>query len=431
MRVLFLGTAGLNKEAFVEKVAKIASENRNKPLLEVVDIDGEIRSLGGAAGYAAFLDNPRPEGRQETWDSVFDERVLKPFGTNPRRPPHVFLLLHGVYYRDKDYFSHVNFSQLRKFQPSVVVTLIDDAYDVANEINTREKRVVTGSYCSFAEALQWRAVEIMTGDIIANYLYINPSELRVNNLRVENEARILFRTSIPHFVVAVKHSPTMLYRLLFERWRLCVYFSHPITGIQIDASKVETINNAMRTLSAKYTVFIPDTIDEFPVVEKADMLKNERNIIRDLIIKEDRRYVLIRRWPLKLNDGRSIPVLPASANLENFLELEKVIKAQTERRDRRILRQNLDAIVAYRPYWRGRLSSGVDTEMLEAASMNIPIYALHIPKEDGKPETMFRGFRTARSFSSLNGLMSQLIKLQKDKIRRWKEGSMPNTWELD
>jgi len=430
MRVLFLGTAGVNKKAFVENLAEIASkaQRKVKSFLNVVDLDGEISNFqNGPAGYAAFLDNPLPRERQEIWDSLFKKMVLRPFGTNPRQLPHVFLLLHGVYYRKKDYFSHVNLSLLREFQPSVVVTLIDDAYDVANEINMREKRVATGSYCSFAEALQWRAVEIMTGDMIANYLYLNPSEHRVDIRGLESKARAFFRTSIPHFVVAVKHSPEMLYRLLFERRRLCIYFSHPITTIQVDQSKVNIINKAMMTLSAKYTVFVPDTIDEFPVVKKVGLSRDEIKIIRNLRIEKGRKHFLIRRWPLRLNCKRPVAVLPPSVNLKTFLKLERIVKAHTDGRDRRIIRQGLDAMVAYRPNWGGRPSHGVEAEMSEAAARNIPIFAVHIPKEDGEPETMLRGFAAARCFASLGKLNRQLVKLQQAKIAKM----IPDTWELD
>jgi len=434
MRVLFLGTAGVNKKVFVERVANIAiTTNRDvKPFLEVVDIDGEIKNrLGGSTGYAAFLDNPIPKERQDTWNAVFEDKVLKPFGAIPSRPPHVFLILHGIYFRDKDYFSHVNFSLLRKFQPSVVVTLIDDAYDVANEINKREEQVVTGSGCSFAEALEWRAVETMTGDMIANHLYVDPSEHEVDIRRLGSKGRALFRTPVPHFVVAVKHSPEMLYRLLFERWRLCAYFSHPITAIQTDPTKVDIINNAMRMLSADYTLFVPDTIDEFPVVKKADLSKKSRKTIRNLVVHEGKEHILIRRWPLKLDDTRPVAVLPGCVDLKSLLRLERVVKAHTERRDRRIIRQKLDAIIAYRPYWGGALSGGVDTEMAEAASRSIPIYALHVPKEDGKPDPIFRSFKAARCFTSLKKLQGQLIKRQETKAKQWQQEKRPNTWELD
>ena len=127
----------------------------------------------------------------------------------------------------------------------------------------------------------------------------------------------------------------------------------------------------------------------------------------------------------------SVAVLPPSANLETFLRLEGVAKAHTDRRDRRIIRQGLDAMVAYRPYWGGRASHGMEAEMAEAASRNIPIYAVHIPEEDGEPEKMLRAFKAARCFKSLDELKDQLAKRQQSKIERWQLERKTNSWELD
>jgi len=440
LRVLFLGTTGINKKEFVTKCAEIAYDQKftkgskdpeAKNYLKVFDLDEMIRErTGGAPGYAAFLDNPNRDAQNDLWNETFAD-ILNEVG-GYQKEPHVFLILHGVYYRSKNYFSCIDRDLLLKFHPTVIVTLIDDAYDVSYRVKEREKTIKTGSVCSFVEAIEWRTVEIMRGDILARNLYVDPVQFMLgteNLTKVKKELSSLFRKPIPHFIMPIKHDPRVLYRLLFERWRLVLYSAYPITGTRTDRGRIEEINVYRKELNDLFTIFDPAMIDELLVIDKSQITSEENERIEKdgFMANQTEGYLQLKRLPtdFNINDPRNFDV--PRGNIDDFIRLKDLIKRQIVPRDFRLVRQ-ATGVTAYRPYWGGRKSpsGGVDREMIEAISKNKPTYVVHNPKEDGEPEVMFRGMETAILVNSLKDMVKQLKTWQEDRKQTRRE---PDTWE--
>lgn len=436
MRVLFLGTSGINKKDYVNKCAEIAYnkkfvEGKKDPnaesFLKVFDLDEMIkRKIGGAPKYTAYLDNPNRDLQNEIWDETFGE-VLDEVGEYSEEP-HVFLIIHGVYYRNKNYFSCINRDLLVKFHPTIIVTLIDDAYDVSYRIKQREETLRTKSRCSFSEALEWRTVEILMGDILARNLYIDPQQfmVKVEDIeRINRELANVFRKPLPHFIFAVKHNPKVLYRLLFERWRLILYSAYPISSTRTDKDKMAEINIYRKKLNELFTVFDPATIDELLVKEKSNLSSKDIERIRTdgFVAEETEKYLLLKRLPPTPEGSFENP----KGDINDFIQLKDLIKKQIVQRDFRLVRQ-ATGLTAYRPYWGGRRfpSGGVDREMIEAISNNKPTFVVHLSKEDGEPELMFRGMENAILTDSLDELLVELRKWQEDYKEKRKE---PDTWE--
>lgn len=440
LRVLFLGTSGIDKEDYVRKCADIAynekfTRGRSDPnaeqYLKIFDLDGAIKEkIGGTPGYTAYLDNPNRDAQNRLWNETFYD-ILSKTGKY-QNEPHIFLILHGVYYRNKNYFSCINRDLLLKFHPTVIVTLIDDAYDVSSTIGQRERTLKTRSICSFAEAIEWRTVEILMGDILARNLYIDPTQftLGTENLAEFNaELSRLFRRPIPHFTLAVKHGPQVLYRLLFERWRLVLYSAYPITSTRTGQAKIAEINEYRKSVNESFTVFDPAMIDELLVVDKSKTPSEEIERIKTngFMAEERGQYALLKRLPVVFDINDPDKLAEHSEYMDDFIELKELIKRQIVQRDFRLVRQST-GLTAYRPYWGGKKtpSGGVDREMIEAIGQNTPTYVVHASEKDGEPEVMFRGMETAIITTSLKELLQELEIWQKNTRE---ERSEPDTWE--
>jgi len=390
VHVLVLGSAGIEKVKFMDRVADVAylqnfvggRENpESKGFIDVYDLDGTIKEeLGGLPKYTAYLDNPNPQDQQQIWDKFCQEILRK---IERKKPKHAFLLIHGTYYRNKRYFSRLNWNLLRKFEPSIIITLIDDAYDVQQKIAQVESELETRSECTFSEAIEWRTVETMLANILSENLYEH--------------------TKIHYLVVAVKHPPETVYRLLFERWRLPLYIAFPMGDTRPDDNAITEINEFRKKLRQHFTVFDPVTIDEYPL---------ERN--------------RIKRWPL--NNGGTQPAI----KVREIKSIEKDILENIEARDFQYVSQS-EGLVAYRPFWGKRQSPsrGVDREMIQALNQNKPIYVIH-PPQDGilsHRQKLFQPIARAQSIrSSVEEIIQELLRWQGQ--RKKQEASL-KTWELE
>src|SRR5207247_9866808 len=126
------------------------------------------------------------------------------------KPEHVFLSLHAVLYRDNNFFTCLDESLIAEYCPSVIVTFIDDIYDIIYRVNVQRERVLkTRSRITLPEALSWRSAEVMVGDIIARGLYVDPDTL-VEGLEIPTELNNRVAKPVHHFVVVVKHQSRVL-----------------------------------------------------------------------------------------------------------------------------------------------------------------------------------------------------------------------------
>lgn len=222
-------------------------------------------------------------------------------------PKHVFLALHNVLFRDAQFFSYVDWDLLvDEFNPTVFVTLIDDSFDVLRRIHEEEAKNPTGSIFQLREIFAWRSSEIKATDQIARNLYVKPGlltgpwrELLTNpdsevwkkyRQELPPPPRYIFRDPVQSFVVAVKHPPQMLYRLLFKRGIFRIYTCFPISDTREHQEAIEEVNEFVAKLSEKFTVFNPVTIDEM-ILEKS--LQKTEPESKDVSVD----YGL--RWPLK------------------------------------------------------------------------------------------------------------------------------------
>ena len=386
MRALVLGQTGVEKKRYTDALVLHAqqkqfvhpdeSERYARQFVQDYHIEEEIKAFTSTPTIQPFLDRLDALGRRATWRQVVSERILGPLKHDP--PENVLLSGHAFFYRNSHFFTPLDWKLLKSFGPTIVLTLIDDCYDVVARINViREKKgPTTQSKVNLAEALLWRSVEISAADLIANSF------------------------DIPHYVLAVKHPIDTGYRLLFEPLLLRIYASYPISSTRNSQSRIAEINEHRRVLHAKYTVFDPVCIDEYRAIPPK---------------KKNGKWDHVPRWPLD-------PVMPAIATGKDHAppvwrlmeKMESLIASQIEERDYRMINQ-ADLVVAYRPFWGGREypAQGVEKEILHAINTNKQVY-YYDPPEDRKQRKKhaFQAIERGIRCKTKDDLYSQIDKAQ-------------------
>lgn len=401
MRVLFLGTTGLGKSDVLNQVADIACKEKYElstgiqhesasKYVQIFDIDNRIRKNLNL-GYSSFMDDNVREKQIDIWKQELEKILTEVEQTQSKN---IFLSAHAVYYRYNNYFSMIDQNTLSKFCPDMIITLIDDIYDVSKKVTEKEKEFHTNSSCTLSEALGWRTVETLMADNLSENLLQNKT--------------------IPHYVLAIKHNVRTFYRLIFEKERLILYSSFPITSTRTDINRTKEINNFKVKLEEKYIILDPATIDEILIKTKSSMKSEEYEYLQQnkMIHAENDNAVILKR--LCGNYSRSTE-LPESLTIDQFENIQDVISKQVEKRDYRMVHQS-EGVVGYRPFWgdRGDPSGGVDQELKWALSLHKGAIVYH-PDEDGDPKLMFTGIEDAQKYNSIDELFSQLEAMQKIK----------------
>jgi hypothetical protein len=304
-----------------------------------------------------FIPEHRPR-RQIAWDRAC-RRLAADVESSSAAVVGVFL--HGYYWNRGELFNHVNLAELSRLKPTLTVTLVDDAYDIHSRIQRHEDEFTIGSSSlRLSQVLNWRWTEIGLADLVAR------------NVRSDRP--------IEHFLVNAKHPPEMLYRLLFDRARLPVYASFPITKVRFESEQGisleqrdelrDEINQFRRKLRERnFVVFDPVTIDELRFDTQGELLS--RWAIEDYEPMVPRETDLHDRTMTEILD----PILQQT--------LLEEIKLQIVPRDLRMI-DGAAAVVTYRPCaFDQQHSHGTAEELRYGQSNQKRIVVVHDPKFDG------------------------------------------------
>lgn len=287
---------------------------------------------------------------------------------------------HGV---DPDEFVQPFYELIRQeFKPKYFVNLIDDVYAAQHEIKKKSFNI------RLRELLTWREFETVLTDFLAQ-------ELISSKYRKGDNALFFPFERSP--IVAVRHAPVMLYRLLFKPEIVRIYISFPITEARKQKEYIQEFDEFRARLCEHFTVYDPVTIDELP--------------LQALLENENRQLKASDCWPIPANQtlcgrarNRSYKI-----NIDEIKEITRrtglgaksqtILERQIENRDLRMIDQS-DCIVAYRPMFRGDkkkkrtdFSGGTDAEWSFAETHGKPRFLVHDRKVDG--ELPGRVWRTA------------------------------------
>lgn len=276
-----------------------------------------------------------------------------------------FVLTHAVYYLGdrQEFVFLLGESTLERLAPDAVVTLTDDIYDVFSHLSRP------------GEIFGYSSVQSIPRELhtIISLLYI----LHWREQEFSFSEHLASELGLPHILLATKHPAETLAQWLFTD-RKCVYLSHPITelraGIDSDDETAvltaRTINRLYDVLQASENcvVFAPTTIDELRFADVPGALSGAGGL-------------MLKRWPLLCDSADSLLYAPSSPGgldldqvfreaseptsavlLETLKVLRNAILQQISFRDRVLVDQS-DGLFLWRPYYGGRLSTGMYAEL--------------------------------------------------------------------
>lgn len=391
MRVIFTGTTGVNMKQIISNLTLYCYAQKGLPkdledpestkFLKTYFLEDEIKKK---ADFAAYLDSDAYKWQEDVWEDAFN-RILAQVDRD--KPKHVFLCMNAPYFRNSRFFPAPSIDPFKKFDPDIMITLIEEAHLVWNRIRKREKVRPMGSEFRLREIFAWRTASILLADTIAKALTsLNPHKPEIRN-----------------YVIPVKHPPQMFYRLIFKPDILTVYSSFPITHTRFDEEARKQIDNFRYRLHERFCVFDPITIDE-TIYEIA---LNENPDSKEIELKKEHRWPMKEGFALCGDDDDDYPMLISSDQLR---EVVTEVENNTRHRDYRMISQ-VKALAAFRPYYGGRLSRGVNAEVLYANNVAHIRCFICWPKEDAMPGgTPFEGIGIIRE--NVDEILEDLEKVE-------------------
>jgi hypothetical protein len=409
MKVIFAGHAGINKAHVIDSLkreiirnyyqidpdsisAEKIAHNHN---IGTYDLEKEIESYLGVKTLVPFLETDGEAQQRKIWIEGM-KRVLEKIDS--KRPEHCLLSIHLTFQRTSRFFSPLAWPGaidcIKNFKPDLIVTLINDIYEV-------QRRIKKGSYFKLRELTTWRSVEILMADILANAIF------------PDHATSPLFPCQ-HSFVVAVKHPPSMLYRLLFETGVIRIYACIPISRTRDEAIKRREIEEVIKVLNKHFVVFNPLTIDEKPFENLINSAEKNGKVHMNL---SDRWQMEESLLPMYYEE-----MYPIELDLKEILEItqhrlgeKSEIDRNIERRDFRLIDQSR-CVLAYRPrYGNKDVSQGMRAEIIYAGSIRpipAPVVYVHDPLIDGElddPLGPEMSYRITKPEEAISLIKSELI----------------------
>jgi len=376
---------------------------------EVIQLEAKLFDLAKDALGTAFPEmagNPTLYGilrlpkaeLNRLWTRAF-QQCLEESVEIRREGRDALITFHAVWYhhQNREYMSAVDLDLLSQemSQATAVITFIDDIFDVLAELSKDGGVFAVPHYPNstliditekLLRILDWRAHEQLISEKI--------SEVACKNQQ---------------FVLAVKHPLTTFHKLLRDPGGIKIYLSHPISTpramlrtnqVAEGRAEIAAIQRMAFRLRECAILFEPTTIDEL----RFEYLPGQQPL-----------PVLGERWPLPgpepqllwEGSGSTHPEFGTewSAKAQAAIEGSKEDKYELEMassllailadgiarhinlRDHKLVDQS-DFLVVYRPYYLGRVSSGVEEELTYYSRLSqlgfkkSPCIVLHPPPDE-------------------------------------------------
>jgi hypothetical protein len=376
-RILISGISGTDIKSSLVKLRKYCSE-KGIQLEPELCINAKMHEIARKRthqdiSWFEVLSLPNPV-LKDFWHEAMSEIIQEV----QRMPEANYILVsHSCYFHQftQEFISYLCIQDIKSFAPDSVITVIDDVDDIHLRLK-KEGGIFSSEYggASFHDIenvlelkkiLDWRTKEIVLSRFLSSAI------------------------EVPHFLLAIKHPVVTLYSLIFENdAKYRIYLSHPISKIreQLFAKKVvkareemEPITSLSRLISTHAIGFFPTTIDEFRLrVENNGTVKYserwEESIYQngtDTILftpNPETKHLPYSEEALKpyyqKKNGKSKRQTELKRSQLQFIvdSFLKELNSQVGIRDKILVEQS-HALFVYRPYLKGRISTGVQTEI--------------------------------------------------------------------
>lgn len=385
-RVLFLGITGIDKRQVLQRLAQWLKINHGEEWIQV-DFEEEylFNENRGGLKKTVFLDADLRRQNQQwrlSWEELCKARV---FRTKNNKGPDqfVFLSMHGCftrkYYGVRALLDPHSVGQ--DFQPDLIVTLIQDLYDVWGRTEARAGAEAWRGRPSLEELLYARRHELVVGDQVA---------MACSNPR-------------KNLMLAVGHPCETLGHRIHHPDPRVVYLSFPISEPRrmLSAGDSTGMDQVSAFIKRAYEfqhshpnlVFqCPLGIDELPLralLRDLDLraVEDDEGELREVTFDSDAaRWNLDSVWPR--SERLALPADTGKIQLK-AAQLHVVagnIRTDVTWRDYRLVDQ-ADCLAVFNPIFNNRasgISRGVRNEITFASSQGKPVYIYQDPAHDSK-----------------------------------------------
>lgn len=381
-RVIIAGHTGLEKNKAAEKLCAYLQRQDGalKNRVSVYDLEKYIGRTGG--GDPRLLAGVR-SGRQQrdNWQRAWDAISVDIEKSGDQCS---IVHLHLVFAQRGHRVCPAPLSVIAAWRPDAVIVLIDDVYAAKRRIQLQ------GYDFSFSQLYEWRTAEIMFADQVA-----------LSASSADSAQGSLVRAGCDSVVVAVKHPVSTIGRMLLDRSSPRVYISFPISSTRSTSARRLEVNKFRTQMHKLFVTFDPLTIEELPLVYEGERRARGRREFHPVLGKNRKRKPIgQQRWDCRVGTkpdfeplvweceksanhaGKTeafYPVRFAARELDELWgkdgrEDTCVVVDHVTTRDIRLVQQ-ADFVVCYRPYWDGRITGGVGSEVKHANGTSKPVYA--------------------------------------------------------
>jgi hypothetical protein len=351
------GQSGLQKTEYLEQVCAEAKASGHEV---------KVFNIGELMYRAARPSVPRGKILSLPLDklNLLVERVFTDIVAEVRSgtAPNYILNSHAVFRYRRGLIPGMSFQLLRNIDVDYCVTMIDDFHTVKFNLDIEHPGMYT-----FGDVLIWREEEILVTKIFAE------------------------STGKPFFLIAKKHRPDILSRLLFLPKLRKIYASFPITNIQAMPDVIAAVEQFKADLSRDFVVFDPYTISE----KKLDYLAKSA-------ARDNKKFVTVKLESQPRNKWE-IPITEIQAVVPQ-------IDQQIISRDLQLIDQSemVIAYVAAYPNGDPVHSAGTQKEVTYARELGKDVYYIWMPAKEPGPFEKDAATRIFRSVDEAREALSRL-----------------------
>lgn len=394
MRYICSGTTGIDKLEAVEELRNFKLDSGDKINIRIISLEELLKERGGFDDITLFLNSYNWQAQKNAWENAFTQMLED---INKNEADLIILCTHLIYFRNSRFLSPLNISLIEKFNPDGFITIIDDVYLLRKRIQKRSEISAFKTELRLRDLFAWRSIETNITDILCSHL--------------SNERRI------SNYILSVKHPITTLNDLIFDSDNLKVYIAHPITSTRDVPELVEEIEDFKSELHKEFITFDPTTIDERLLsISLQDQYPEWSKMRKGELAESVVQINIDKRWPIghhPLLCSNIDDLFPIEIPADEVVEVIQDIDNQIQNRDYRLVSQS-DAIVAFRPYLGGKLSTGVFSETQYARDVAFKPCHMYFPECDGDQETTpFKG--RGSSYPTTEELLKNLMRLRDER----------------
>lgn len=322
-----------------------------RKVVRYIKFDDELGKTADFFDIPAFLERQSLTEKTAAIERTF-EKITKQLEATGY-PKYLFLEIHLSYTKRSEFIPPINLSNFADLVPVSanlrIITLIDDVFNIWNNIRMREEHSFPGTALRLREILGWRSVETLMAETLAI------------NLTDEKRDRI-----VKNYLVSVRHPLSTFLNLIVTENPVCAYLSFPISKTRDVPARVADINAfraRMHGFAAEKgtVIFDPVGIDELVLQFALKKTKEGEDVVLDSGARWPLGYKVLAdevRYPIRIpyeqveEVGLEKPVAETvTSDIENNVRV----------RDYKLIDISI-LTVAYRPHFGGP-SSGVAKEV--------------------------------------------------------------------